>query len=858
MAGSVLTGFPYIQEGSEATPGLWNNIFSTLSQNITEANSLGNVLSAISTVGTVTINANSNVTDYIHFHDSSGQRSDYLISSFNTGTADGLNIYDASGQTMIVSFSKQSIRFYQQVVGPVFDVGGALASTYNAATFGSGTDSTESRIQAAINQAVTDSIQRVYIPASMLSYSAASMTFSTSVQMVREGGDWTVYDVTAYGAKGDGVHDDTYAIQSAESARPANKTLRAVSGTFLVNTTYNGTLGEKGKLLRVLSTGAWNFAGATLKWGSATALGTGTDGGGLGMVNVLANDVTLSGTLSAQSLVKFPLALKDTTSGCIVALSITSVFEPGFWSGIVHNVSVDVTGTSITTRATNLSGSLKRPQAPFMNSGGVITSHIDVSALLMGSVFIQGNASGTALVGGTQNDYRLVRLDITGLPLNIFPNDANATLKDFVAHDGGFDVIELAGENTPAAVAAFGMLNGDGLASCTKNGSLMVVSSGNLGTDASTPSATWSARTQGGAELDFNYSATAGGRVVHKAIALTSGQTVASSSLSGDIFTLTLTSDCTITAPTFARQGQRLTYLLTQDSTGSRLLTWASAFSTQWNNTGNAANAAAAIDFVNDGTYWQQDAWRKYPKAVTFVDTGTLGAPGLAVSSETSLGFYRSNASVLALSYGQLAGPTGGASPQLMPSVIINSDRSMGLYDAGAHFLGIVSQGAAVAFVSPAQFRLAVVGTAIQPVLTFNSEASLGLFRSGVSTIRMSYGQFSADSGSKATPGIGFSDTSLGFYKSGASTVALSYGGLGINAGANQSFGTAVLGSNGSVNVATSYVLTGDVIFLTDQTPGGTLGDLEIGGIRNASGFTIVSTSVTDTSTVGWLIIRPI
>lgn len=755
---STIVPFNYIGENSEATPGLFNSPLSAISATLANLNAntgsglTMSVLSDISTgggiftaspsnlSGVVTIHSNSNVSDYLSFVDSANARSNYLLGSHIGGTADGLNIYDASGATMIASFSKQSIRFYQQVVGPVFDVGGALASTYNAATFGTGADSTESRIQAAINQAVTDSIQRVYVPASMLSYSAASVTFSSAVQMVREGGDWTVYDVTAYGAKGDGVRDDTYAIQSAESARPANKTLRAVSGTFLVNTTYDGSLGEKGKLLRVLNPGAWNFTGATIKWGSATNLGTGTDGGGLGMVNVLANDVTLSGTLSAVSKVKFPLALKDTTSGCIINLSITSVFEPGFWSGIVHDVSVDVTGASITTRATNVSGSLKRPQAPFMNSSFAITSHLDVSAVLLGSVFIQGNASGCALVGGTQNDFRLVRLDIAGLPLNIFPNDANATLKDFVAHDGGFDVIELAGENTPSAVAAFGMASGDGLAACTKNGSFIVVSSGNLGTDSSTPSAVWSARTQGGAEFDFDYSSTAGGRVIHKTIPLTSGQTVSSSALSGDIFTLTLTSDCTIVAPTFARKGQRATYLLTQDSTGSRVLTWASVFSTTWNNTGNAANAEAVIDFVNDGTYWQQDAWHPYPKAVVFIDKGTLGAPGLAVSSETSLGFYRSNNSVLALSYGQLAGPTGGASPQLAPSIIINSDRSMGLYDAGAHFLGLVSQGAAVAFVTPAQFRMAVAGTAIQPIFTFNSEASLGLYRSGASTMALSYG----------------------------------------------------------------------------------------------------------------------
>src|SRR5207302_1681197 len=82
-----------------------------------------------------------------------------------------------------------------------------------------------------------------------------------------------------------------------------------------------------------------------------------------------------------------------------------------------------------------------------------------------------------------------------------------------------------------------------------------------------------------------------------------------------------------------------------------------------------------------------------------------------------------------------------------------------------------------------------------------------------------------------------------------SSSLALSYGtfdltaggavtsiaSLKIKSGANNSCGTAVLGSNGSVNVANTYVAAGDLIFLTDQTPGGTLGDLELGGIHAGS-----------------------
>src|SRR3989442_3012043 len=169
-----MTRTPYtpIQEGSQATPGLWNAIFSALSTDLDVV--LSGATSTFSSSVTVTggmtlvgplsvqsgpvrITTNSNVSDYLYFTDSSNARSNYIIGSFNTKTADGLNIWDDSGQTMIVSFSKQSIRFFQQVVGPVFDVGGALASTYNAATFGGSTKTVQ--IQAAISAASLANIQ---------------------------------------------------------------------------------------------------------------------------------------------------------------------------------------------------------------------------------------------------------------------------------------------------------------------------------------------------------------------------------------------------------------------------------------------------------------------------------------------------------------------------------------------------------------------------------------------------------------------------------------------------------------------------------------------------------------------------
>src|SRR5207245_2791877 len=120
------------------------------------------------------------------------------------------------GQTMIVSFSKQSVRFFQNVIGSVFDVGGSLTGTYNAAAYGDGSQSTESRIQAAINAAALAGIPRVYLPSSFYPYSASSVSFIYTVQLVREGGSFDVYDIIAYGADNTGTRDTTAAIDGAD------------------------------------------------------------------------------------------------------------------------------------------------------------------------------------------------------------------------------------------------------------------------------------------------------------------------------------------------------------------------------------------------------------------------------------------------------------------------------------------------------------------------------------------------------------------------------------------------------------------------------------------------------------------
>lgn len=120
-------------------------------------------------------------------------------------------------------------------------------------------------------------------------------------------------------------------------------------------------------------------------------------------------------------------------------------------------------------------------------------------------------------------------------------------------------------------------------------------------------------------------------------------------------------------------------------------------------------------------------------------------------------------------------------------------------------------------------------GLAISPAHTFQSEQSLGFYRSAASTLALSYGTMALPLGTK----------------------------LSFQTGANASFGTVQLGSNGSVNVATTVVTPNSVVFITTQADGGTIGTERVTGVRSGSGFTIESTNILDASIVAWWVIEP-
>ena len=138
----------------------------------------------------------------------------------------GDNENDGTGDNLRVAYDKTNSNFEE--------LDALQSETINAAGFPGASD--EEKIQSAINQAVAESAARVAVPATMIPYNAALVTHDNDVQMVREGGDWSVYEVEAYGADATGTAaSNKIAIQEAINASAANRSICALSQMYEVS-----------------------------------------------------------------------------------------------------------------------------------------------------------------------------------------------------------------------------------------------------------------------------------------------------------------------------------------------------------------------------------------------------------------------------------------------------------------------------------------------------------------------------------------------------------------------------------------------------------------------------------------------
>ena len=79
----------------------------------------------------------------------------------------------------------------------------------------------------------------------------------------------------------------------------------------------------------------------------------------------------------------------------------------------------------------------------------------------------------------------------------------------------------------------------------------------------------------------------------------------------------------------------------------------------------------------------------------------------------------------------------------------------------------------------------------------------------------------------------------------------------GISLNSTTFCGTAVLGGSGTATVNTPAISNNSLVFLTSQNNSGTVGAVSVSARVPGTSFTITSTQVADTSTVGWFIVQP-
>lgn len=166
---------------------------------------------------------------------------------------------------------------------------------------------------------------------------------------------------------------------------------------------------------------------------------------------------------------------------------------------------------------------------------------------------------------------------------------------------------------------------------------------------------------------------------------------------------------------------------------------------------------------------------------------------------------------------------------------------------------------------SGALFIFQTVPTSSNPGTISHSESAAtngayGLFVNGDSHARFTLkadGTVSWGSGS-ASLDVTLARSAAGILSvtAGSFSVTTAGQGLRVKEGSNAKQGTAALAA-GTVTVANTSVTAGSRIFVGTATPGGTVGAPFVSSVTAGTGFTIKSTSSTDTSVVAYQIFEP-
>lgn len=523
---------------------------------------------------------------------------------------------------------------------------------------------TEAKIQAAINQAVLELATAVFVPAFMLPYNASLVTFNTAIRMVREGGNFSHYDVVAYGASGDGVTSASPSFTAALAAAgvaegtchvpdPAVGYLLTDLHLIPTNTTMKGENKHGTRLIHGRNGYMLDLnGGATLERLFIDGNGASFTGRGIFMAAGQGKQTIISCKIINFADYCIDFAHEEAGSQFMavdVELGQLVGTSPGQEAVIVRG-SLPATAqrrTWIGVQTENRRFCNFGPASGFFVVGGAIGDCIwsnDTRGVnLTGLRYAGGDVSATILGAETRitgcHVYPQLTIGAASVKNNIkgnsydnpgiidLANDASNVLEDqkplatfvqFSANDATPDVSQSRGglfqcnNSSPTTITYFdGGINGqeitvriDANTAITHNNSLIrLASDTSIPLSAYGPNSLITFRRISGIWFEQMRSF----EITPAVRTLTDAATIAVDVAAGGTFVVTLGGNRTMGQPASVRPGYRIHFTIIQDGTGGRTLAWHAVYKVSWSDTGNTSGKRSTIAFIFDGTNWNQD-----------------------------------------------------------------------------------------------------------------------------------------------------------------------------------------------------------------------------------------------------------
>jgi hypothetical protein len=547
----------------------------------------------------------------------------------------------------------------------------------------------EVRLTAAIALAVTLGWTWVFVPAKawdgtvMLPYNANLVTFNNAVTMIAEGENPSTFNIRAYGAAGDGVQDDTVAIQAAINAAKS--------------TDAGSTITAHGSTVE-MPIGIYKITATIDTFRSMVIRG---EGWGTVLRSTVANPIIRMRGDAIDNEVRGLIWQNFVVDGVSTANGLTGGYSTRFGDG---GTPTSRTSVIAQCRFINCSVGLRlvATQGLFIRdckfdynlTGCYISDNAQIGTFdccdfrANTTVGLLMEASNAVIGGVNDIIYNWTMKDchfesnmgkgciMDGCSTNTFINskweqNTGTFLTLQKVNGGGFENTNNSfiggtwnGNPGTPTVLQLDLQSGKGniFMGCgfnsASNGGINIASGGwrsqfincNLASTITDNAA---------ASVGTTYLSPLSGRVAieRTVFAMTDAATIAVDTSKGDVQAVTLGGNRTLGTPTSTRSGQQVTLFFTQDGTGGRNLSVGfTVLGSTISGTGNLPNTTATWTIAWDGTNWRQVAFVPY--------SNTLTVSSLIVARATKTTTY----TITAIDSTIFADATGGVFTVTLPN----------------------------------------------------------------------------------------------------------------------------------------------------------------------------------------------